>query len=94
MAPVIANDCKHDIGGDEQRLESVNTNYADITFKLMLLPVWVAFYIYAGQRFHVYINGRTGEVHGDPGTSRPRAPGARSRCPRASRPSGPTPARR
>lgn len=65
MAPVIHEDCRRDIGGDEQRVERVDTSYADITFKLMLLPVWVAFYVYAGKRFQVYVNGRTGEVHGE-----------------------------
>lgn len=65
MAPVIQNDCRHDIGGDTQRVDRVDTSYADITFKLLLLPVWVAFYIYAGKRFQVYVNGRTGEVRGE-----------------------------
>lgn len=65
MAPVIREDCRRDIGGDEQRVERVETSYADITFKLMLLPVWLAFYVYGGKRFQVYVNGRTGEVHGE-----------------------------
>ncbi|GLY64445.1 hypothetical protein [Amycolatopsis taiwanensis] len=65
MAPVIHDDCRHDIGGDQQRVDRVDTSYADVTFKLMLLPVWVAFYIYGGKRFHVFINGRTGEVRGE-----------------------------
>ncbi|HET6501341.1 MAG TPA: hypothetical protein VFG87_11325 [Amycolatopsis sp.] len=65
MAPVIREDCRRDIGGDEQRVERVDTHYADITFKLMLLPVWAAFYVYGGKRFQVFVNGRTGEVHGE-----------------------------
>ncbi|HKS44704.1 MAG TPA: hypothetical protein VJT49_06230 [Amycolatopsis sp.] len=65
MAPVIQQDCRSDIGGDEQRVERVDTSYAAVTFKLMLLPVWIAFYVYAGKRFPVYVNGRTGEVHGE-----------------------------
>ncbi|AHI00347.1 hypothetical protein GCM10010174_78830 [Kutzneria viridogrisea] len=65
MAQVIQQDCSNDIGGDEQRVESVNTNHADMTFKLMLLPVWIACYVYAGKNWQVLINGVTGEVIGD-----------------------------
>lgn len=39
MASVIEQDCGRDIGGDEQRVESVDTDHRDLMFKLMLLPV-------------------------------------------------------
>ena len=65
MAKVIERDCRKDIGGDEQRVEQVATNHSDITFKLVLLPVWIACYIYAGKTWRVYINDRTGEVMGE-----------------------------
>jgi len=64
MAPVIENDCRADIGGDEQRVHSVDTRYFDLTYKLMLLPVWIAVYLYAGKSWQVLVNGRTGEVVG------------------------------
>jgi hypothetical protein len=64
MAPVIEQDCRHDIGGDEQRVTSVDTRYSDITFKLVLLPVWIACYLHGGRTWQVLINGRTGEVIG------------------------------
>ncbi|MFC3896491.1 hypothetical protein ACFOWZ_33880 [Lentzea rhizosphaerae] len=64
MAPVINDDCRRDIGGDEQRVGSVNTQHHDVTFKLMLLPIWVATYVYAGRNWQILINGRTGEVQG------------------------------
>ncbi|OLB82735.1 MAG: hypothetical protein AUI14_00085 [Actinobacteria bacterium 13_2_20CM_2_71_6] len=64
MAPVIERDCRSDIGGDEQRVNSVDTRYFDLTFKLMLLPVWIAAYLYAGKTFQVLVNARTGEVLG------------------------------
>ncbi|WP_285899857.1 hypothetical protein [Frankia sp. R82] len=65
MAPVIAEDCRRDIGGDEQQVTSVDTRHLDVTFKLMLLPVWIATYIHAGRTWQVLVNGRTGEVHGE-----------------------------
>ena len=64
MAPVIHQDCESDIGGDEQRVTSVQTRYFDLMFKLMLLPVWLAAYVYAGKTFQVMVNAHTGEVVG------------------------------
>ncbi|UWZ59690.1 hypothetical protein Daura_22460 [Dactylosporangium aurantiacum] len=65
VAPVIEQDCRHDIGGDEQRVDHVDTEYHELTFKLMLLPVWLACYIYAGKTYNIQVNGRTGEVAGE-----------------------------
>ncbi|MFI6596233.1 hypothetical protein ACIBHX_08295 [Nonomuraea sp. NPDC050536] len=65
MAEVIEQDCRDDIGGDEQRVHSVDTTYADVTFKLMLLPVWIGCYLFGGKTYQVLINGVTGEVQGD-----------------------------
>ncbi|MGH8793277.1 MAG: hypothetical protein ACRDXX_11605 [Stackebrandtia sp.] len=65
MAPKIENDCKRDIGGDTQRVNSVDTKYRDVKYKLMLLPIWVCTYLYGGKAWNVLINGRTGEVVGE-----------------------------
>ncbi|MEU7904965.1 hypothetical protein [Actinoplanes sp. NPDC049118] len=65
MAGVIERDCRARIGGDEQRVTSLRTSHFDITFKLMLLPVWLACYLHAGKTYHVMINGRTGAVAGE-----------------------------
>jgi Zn finger protein HypA/HybF involved in hydrogenase expression len=65
MAEVIEDDCRHDIGGDEQRVDSVDTEYRDVMFKLMLLPVWIACYLHAGKTYNILVNGRTGEVAGE-----------------------------
>ncbi|WP_206074557.1 hypothetical protein [Antribacter gilvus] len=65
MAPVIESDCRQDIGGDVQRVHSVATRYDDVTFKLLLLPVWIAAYLYHGTTYQVLVNARTGEVVGE-----------------------------
>jgi hypothetical protein len=65
MAPIIERDCKQDIGGDEQRVTSVDTEYRAVMFKLMLLPVWIACYLHAGKTYNILVNGRTGEVAGE-----------------------------
>uniref|UniRef100_UPI0040499BFA DNA helicase PriA n=1 Tax=Flavobacterium sp. TaxID=239 RepID=UPI0040499BFA len=60
----IRNLVRRDIGGDEQRIISMNTNYSDITFKHLLLPVYVSAYRFKGKLFQFLVNGRTGEVQG------------------------------
>ncbi|MEU5904547.1 hypothetical protein ABZ780_09235 [Micromonospora sp. NPDC047467] len=65
MAPVIEGDCRSDIGGDEQRVSSVDTAYSDVSYKLMLLPVWIAAYLHAGKSYQILVNARTGEVIGE-----------------------------
>lgn len=54
-----------DIGGDHQRISSVNTRYSNITFKHILLPVWLSAFRYKEKVFRFMINGRTGEVQGE-----------------------------
>lgn len=57
--------CEEDIGGDHQRLSSVNTQHVGVTFKHILLPIWLAVYRYNNQTFRILVNARTGEVQGD-----------------------------
>lgn len=65
MAEVIKGDVRRDIGGDVQRIDWFNTQYANLMYKLMLLPVWLANYTYGGKTYPVMINARSGEVHGE-----------------------------
>jgi hypothetical protein len=65
MAAVIEHDCRADIGGDEQRIEGMNTYDQDVLFRLLLLPLWIAAYVTGGETFDVYVNANTGEVVGE-----------------------------
>jgi Zn finger protein HypA/HybF involved in hydrogenase expression len=65
MATTIERDCRDDIGGDEQRVSQVATGYSDIMFKLLLMPVWIAAYLYGGKTFQVLVNAHTGQVVGE-----------------------------
>jgi DNA-directed RNA polymerase subunit RPC12/RpoP len=65
MRSVIQDDCRADIGGDEQQVHSMDTSYTDLMFKLMLLPVWVAAYLYGGKTYQVFVNAHTGQVVGE-----------------------------
>nr|WP_284326990.1 primosomal protein N' (replication factor Y) - superfamily II helicase [Cypionkella aquatica] len=65
MAGVIENDVRRDIGGDEQRVDQVDTDYSAETFKHILLPIWMAAYKYSGKSYRFMVNGQTGEVQGE-----------------------------
>lgn len=65
MAHVIRRDVRHDIGGDRQRVHDIQTRYADVSFKHVLLPVWVAAYRYRSKPYQFVVNGQTGEVQGE-----------------------------
>ena len=65
MARVIERLICQDIGGDEQRIDSVNTTYSNIFFLHLLLPVWIGAYQFQSKIFHIVVNARTGEVQGE-----------------------------
>jgi predicted RNA-binding Zn-ribbon protein involved in translation (DUF1610 family) len=65
MSNTIRQDIRRDIGGDEQRIHSVNTRYSEITFKYILLPIWVLMYKFKKKYFQVLINANTGEIEGE-----------------------------
>ena len=65
MRPAIERLVKNDIGGDEQSINSLSTTYNKITFKHILLPVWISAYRYNNKLYHFMVNARTGEVQGE-----------------------------
>ncbi len=65
MEQVLVRDVRFDIGGDEQRITSMRSAYDRITFKHVLLPVWLASYRWQNKPYRVLINGRTGAVSGE-----------------------------
>jgi hypothetical protein len=64
MEPTIHRLVCRDIGGDHQQVRSKRTRYSAVTFKPLLLPVWVAAYRFHDQTFQIVVNGRTGQVAG------------------------------
>jgi hypothetical protein len=61
----ILRDIKFDIGGDRQRVDDVDTRLSEMTFKHILVPVWIAAYKFRGRSFRFVVNGQTGEVVGE-----------------------------
>ncbi|MEO0678040.1 MAG: primosomal protein N' (replication factor Y) - superfamily II helicase, partial [Pseudomonadota bacterium] len=61
----IERDVRFDIGGDAQRISTLKTQVRKVTFKHVLLPVWMAAYKYRGKTYRFVVNGRTGLVQGE-----------------------------
>lgn len=65
MAPVIRQDIAHDIGGDQQAIHALDTQYGDIRFKHVLLPIWLSAFQFRNKTYRFVVNGRTGKVQGE-----------------------------
>lgn len=65
MDSEINKSIRKDIGGDEQQIDSKNVNISDITFKHILLPIWISSYRYNGKSYRFVVNGQNGKVRGD-----------------------------
>ncbi len=56
---------RRDIGGDTQRIQSMDMSLSDETFKHILLPVYISAYRYGGKKYNFFINGQTGVIFGN-----------------------------
>lgn len=65
MDQSIRHAVHRDIGGDQQRITSLNTHYSGTTFKHILLPVWSAAFRYQDKTYRFIINGRNGRTQGE-----------------------------
>lgn len=65
MEQTIRNTICRDIGGDHQQISSMNPIYTLVTFKHMLVPVWLSAYRYGDRTFQFIINAQTGTVRGE-----------------------------
>lgn len=65
MTITIRQDIKRDIGGDHQRIHAMDTRYSDISFKHILLPIWMSAFRFRDKIYRFVVNGRTGEVQGE-----------------------------
>lgn len=65
MDATIRQSVHRDIGGDVQRISTLDTRYEDLTFKHVLLPLWISTYRYRGKPYRFVVNARTGAVQGE-----------------------------
>ena len=64
MEAALSLEVRQRIGGDVQQVDSQQTNYSAVTFKHILLPVWLLAYRYQNKTYQVMMNAATGEVSG------------------------------
>ncbi|WP_035756546.1 hypothetical protein [Hugenholtzia roseola] len=65
MQVLISERIRAQIGGDAQRIESLDTRYKNTTFKHVLMPLWISAYRYQEKPYRFLVNARTGEVQGE-----------------------------
>ncbi len=65
MESKIRDLIKKEIGGDEQKIHSVNSSFDKISFKHILLPLWMSSFRYKNKVYRFMVNGVTGELQGD-----------------------------
>lgn len=56
---------RQDIGGDAQQVQQIQTRYSALTYKHLLLPLWLLTYRFKEKTYQVVINAATGEVTGE-----------------------------
>lgn len=61
---IASNWACRDIGGDTQRVLSIDMTLTDETFKHILLPVYVSAYMFKKKRYNFFVNGQTGAISG------------------------------
>lgn len=65
IQPMIESHICKDIGGDTQKIISRSTQYSNMTFKHILLPVWISSFRYNNRVYRFVVNARTGQVYGE-----------------------------
>jgi len=61
----IRQEVRQRIGGDTQRISSVASSYDPVTYKHLLLPLWLLSYRWHDRTYQVMVNAVTGEVQGE-----------------------------
>jgi hypothetical protein len=57
--------CARDVPGDTHRNLRVNTAFSQMTYKHLLLPVWISAYLYNNRSYRFLVNGQTGKTSGE-----------------------------
>ena len=65
MDGAVRRSIERDIGGDRQQISAARSQYDSITFKHILLPVWISAYRYRDKTYRFIVNARTGQVQGE-----------------------------
>jgi predicted RNA-binding Zn-ribbon protein involved in translation (DUF1610 family) len=55
---------RRDIGGDTQRISSLDMTLSEETFKHILLPIYISRYKFKNKQYNFFVNGESGEIYG------------------------------
>jgi hypothetical protein len=61
----IYSACESQIPGDTHRNLSVQSAFSNIAYKHILLPLWIAAYMYGNKSYKFLVNGQSGKVSGE-----------------------------
>ncbi|MBF4983436.1 DNA helicase PriA, partial [Nonlabens mediterrranea] len=61
---IAQNWIRRDIGGDTQRISTIDMRLSEETFKHILLPVYISSYNYNNKKYNFFVNGQTGVIYG------------------------------
>ncbi len=61
----ITHEVRQRIGGDTQRIDRIHTDWPALTYKHLLLPLWLLSYRFKDKAYQVTVNAATGEVQGE-----------------------------
>lgn len=56
---------RRQVGGDEFRLLNKSTDYGEIKYKHVILPMWMSAYKFKNKTYKFLVNGQTGKVSGE-----------------------------
>lgn len=65
MDGAVRRSIERHIGGNRQQITAARSQYDDITFKHVLLPVWISAYRYRDRTYRFIVNARSGQVQGE-----------------------------
>lgn len=64
MCAALTQDVRRQIGGDHQRIEQLETSYANTAFAYVMAPDWAGSYTFKDKSFSLEVNAETGRVGG------------------------------
>lgn len=64
LSSAITKKIRHEKNADHVRNLRLSTSYTNITYKYLMLPIWVSSFQYNGKVYQFMVNGQTGKVTG------------------------------
>ena len=65
MEKALEQEVRQRIGGDTQRVHSMDTRYDALTYKHLLMPVWMLGHRFNDKAYQMIVNACTGKVQGE-----------------------------